>query len=46
MIAALWGVFVWREFRGSNLAARFYLAGMFVAYVLALVLIARAYQVG
>jgi len=46
MIAALWGVFVWREFRGSNLAARFYLAGMFVAYVLALVLIARADQVG
>ncbi len=46
MIAALWGVFVWREFRGSNRRARLYLAGMFTAYVLALVLIARAYQVG
>ena len=44
MIAALWGVFVWREFRGSNSAAKLYLVGMFIAYVLALVLIARAYQ--
>jgi glucose uptake protein len=46
MIAALWGVFVWREFRGSNSAAKLYLVGMFMAYVLALVLIARAYQAG
>ncbi|HJT16272.1 MAG TPA: GRP family sugar transporter [Thermoanaerobaculia bacterium] len=46
MIAALWGVFVWREFRGSNTKAKLYLVGMFVAYVLALVLIARAYQAG
>ncbi len=44
MIAALWGVFVWREFRGSNTIAKLYLVGMFVSYVLALVLIARAYQ--
>jgi glucose uptake protein len=44
MIAALWGVLVWREFRGSNTQARLYLAGMFASYVLALVLIARAYQ--
>src|SRR5207245_11337015 len=44
MIAALWGVFVWREFRGSNPMAKLYLVGMFVFYVLALVLIARAYQ--
>jgi len=44
MIAALWGVFVWREFRGSNRRARLYLVGMFVSYLLALVLIARAYQ--
>jgi glucose uptake protein len=45
MIAALWGVFVWHEFRGANARARAYLVGMFTAYVLALVLIARAYQV-
>ena len=46
MIAALWGVFVWHEFRGAPRAAKGYLVGMFTAYVLALVLIARAYQVG
>jgi glucose uptake protein len=44
MIAALWGVFVWREFRGSNRRAKLYLVGMFVSYLLALVLIALAYQ--
>lgn len=44
MIAALWGVLVWREFRGASARARGYLAGMFIAYVLALVLIAKAYQ--
>lgn len=46
MIAALWGVFVWREFSGSNARAKMYLAGMFVSYVLALVLIALAYRAG
>jgi glucose uptake protein len=45
MIAALWGVLAWHEFRGANSKAKMYLVGMFVAYVLALVLIARAYQV-
>jgi len=44
MIAAVWGVFVWHEFRGSNTRAKGYLAGMFTAYALALVLIAKAYQ--
>ncbi len=43
MIAALWGVFVWHEFRGSTAKAKSYLAGMFAAYIAALVLIARAY---
>jgi glucose uptake protein len=43
MIAALWGVLVWREFRGSGGRAKGYLAGMFICYVVALVLIARAY---
>ena len=43
MIAALWGVFVWREFNGSNARAKGYLVGMFVSYMMALVLIARAY---
>lgn len=43
MIAALWGVAVWHEFRGASGKAKAYLAGMFVCYVLALVLIAGAY---
>jgi glucose uptake protein len=45
MIAALWGVFAWHEFRGANSRAKMYLVGMFVCYLLALVLIAHAYQV-
>lgn len=44
MIAALWGVAVWREFRGASGKAKGYLAGMFASYVLALVLIASAYR--
>src|SRR5215472_14757428 len=43
MVACLWGVFVWKEFRGANARAKAYLAAMFAAYVVALVLIARAY---
>lgn len=43
MIATLWGVFVWREFAGARPKAKVYLALMFASYVLALVLIARAY---
>ena len=43
MVACLWGVFVWKEFRGANTRAKGYLAAMFAAYLLALVLIARAY---
>lgn len=45
MIAALWGVFLWHEFRGASARAKLYLAGMFVFYVFALVLIALAYKV-
>ena len=43
MVACLWGVFVWKEFRGANAKAKGYLGAMFAAYVIALVLIARAY---
>ena len=43
MVACLWGVFVWKEFRGANVRAKTYLAAMFASYLLALVLIARAY---
>jgi len=43
MVACLWGVFAWKEFRGANTRAKSYLAAMIVAYILALILIARAY---
>jgi glucose uptake protein len=43
MVACLWGVFAWKEFRGANARAKGYLGAMFAAYLLALVLIARAY---
>ena len=46
MIAAIWGVFVWHEFRGASSRAKLYLTGMFAAYMLALVLIALAYKSG
>jgi glucose uptake protein len=43
MVACLWGVFAWKEFKGANNKAKGYLAAMVVSYLLALVLIARAY---
>jgi glucose uptake protein len=43
MVAALWGVFVWHEFRGANKQAKVYLTIMFACYLLALVVIAQAY---
>jgi glucose uptake protein len=42
MVAALWGVLVWKEFDGANRQAKTFLALMFVFYVFAIVLIARA----
>lgn len=44
MIATLWGVFVWHEFRGALAKSKAYLAAMFSSYVLALALIALAYK--
>lgn len=46
MIAALWGVAVWHEFREASSRAKAYLFGMFASYILALVLIAAAYKAG
>jgi glucose uptake protein len=42
MIAALWGVFAFREFAGANRKAITFLALMFACYVLAIVLVAAA----
>ena len=42
MVAALWGILAWKEFHGANIKAKAFLAMMFVFYVLAVLLIARA----
>ena len=43
MVAAIWGVFVWREFRGAPAGTNRLLGLMFLGYVagLALVIVAR-----
>jgi glucose uptake protein len=43
MVAALWGVFFWKEFAGAGGKAKNYLALMFVFYLLALLLVSWAY---
>ena len=42
MVAALWGVLAWKEFRGAGSKAYVYLLLMFVFYGLAIALVARA----
>jgi glucose uptake protein len=44
LIAAAWGVLVWQEFKGASSRAWTALALMFVCYVAAIALIARAYK--
>ena len=42
MVAALWGIFVWREFANAGLRAKAYLGLMFLFYGLAIFMVARA----
>jgi glucose uptake protein len=42
MVAALWGVLAWKEFKGAGSMAKLYLSLMFVFYGLAILLVARA----
>jgi glucose uptake protein len=42
MVGALWGIFAWKEFAGAGSRAKLYLGLMFVFYVLAILLVARA----
>ena len=42
MVAAAWGIFVWKEFAGANNRAKAFLAFMFVFYLLAILFVARA----
>jgi len=43
MVAALWGVLAWKEFQGANRQAKTFLALMFLFYVLAILLVAKAH---
>ncbi len=42
LIAALWGVFIWREFRNAPIGTNRLVTAMLVAYALGIVLIGRA----
>lgn len=42
LIAAFWGVFIWKEFKGSTLAVNVFLLMMFVAYLIGLALLVYA----
>ena len=46
MVAALWGILVWKEFQGADRQAKTLLALMFLFYLLAILLIAKANTVG
>jgi glucose uptake protein len=46
MVAALWGVFIWREFREASLQTNRLLMVMFAAFVIGLILIILARVVG
>jgi glucose uptake protein len=42
MVAALWGVFAWKEFAGAPAKAKMYLTLMFIFYCLGILLVAKA----
>lgn len=42
MIAALWGVFVWKEFKGASKTVNYLIAFMFILFILGLSLIVMA----
>ncbi|MCC5929386.1 MAG: multidrug DMT transporter permease [Cyclobacteriaceae bacterium] len=42
MVAAFWGVFIWKEFKGANRGTRQLIAAMFVCFIIGLVLIIYA----
>jgi glucose uptake protein len=46
MVAALWGVFVWHEFRGAGTAAWVNLVLMFLFFIAAIALVSLAYSAG
>jgi len=44
MVAALWGIFAWKEFENAGARSKTYLGLMFVFYALAIFLVARSYS--
>jgi glucose uptake protein len=42
LVAAFWGVFVWREFKSAPQGTNVYLAAMFLFYIVGLALIISA----
>jgi glucose uptake protein len=42
MVAALWGIFAWKEFAGAGRQTKLFLTLMFGFYILAIILVARA----
>jgi len=46
MIAAIWGVLVWKEFTGAGMKSRLFLGLMFLFYILAVASIAAAHTGG
>jgi glucose uptake protein len=44
MVAAIWGVFIWKEFAGAGPRAKIYLSMMFGFYLLAIALISQSLQ--
>ena len=39
LIAMIWGVFIWKEFKGAPKGTNKYVAAMFISFLVALVLI-------
>lgn len=44
LIAAVWGIFVWKEFQGAPKRTYWYLLGMFVLFIVGIAIIAWAKQ--
>jgi glucose uptake protein len=46
MVAAFWGVFIWKEFKTAPKGTNIFLVLMFLFYIIGLVLIVYAKQTG
>lgn len=44
MIAAIWGIFIWKEFRDASSVSKRYLTLMFILYIIGLTIISLAYK--